>query len=1112
MLDDLKNAIATKRAIIMAGAGTTIAAVGPGVKHASWTGLIEHGLHRAHELRRIDQGTLDLDLAALKLSNMQKLLSAAETVADSLGQRISDGEFTSWLRSAVGELTVINKSVPTALARLHGHGVMIATTNYDSILCEACEVDPVMLARANDCLRLFQGEDKGILHLHGHWRQPESVVLGDRRYWETAQSPFQQFLQQGLAASASLVFVGCGGTLDDPNIGPLLDWIDTVLLGAEHRHYLLCRESEINGWRAKGWKRIVPLSFGPDHGDLPVFLEGLLPAGVAVPPTGAATAPSPVIATVPRPVDNFVGRDREVETVVAALLNGAPVAILGHGGIGKTGLTQHVGHDPRITAAFRRRVFVRLEAATTGADMALKIASALGLEAGPQPLERAVAALRQQPTLLILDNAETPWAPDPDGVRQVLAECGAAARILLSIRGRQCPQGLAWVRLELDGLCGDEARRLFLGLAGHHLATDPLLPQIVDVADGVPLAIRLLAAQADGLADLRDLWTRWQAERAALLRQGRADNRETDFATSVSLSLDSTRLTPEGRRLLGLLGWLPDGLARPLRDHLLGRHAAASAATNLIQLALAREEKDRLRLLVPVREVVRATVQPTATDNDALAKTMIALANLGHQVGRQDGQAAAVRITLEFQNINSVLEACLKDTACQPVIDAVVALAKFQSLSGAGTTKLLEEAAARTEALDDTLRRANCIISLGDIALKRSDHNAARARFEDALPLYQKVGDVLGEANCIKSLGDIALARSDHDAARARYEKALPLYQKLGAVRGEANCIRSLGDIALRRSDHDAARAHYEKALPLYQKLGAVLGEANCIKSLGNIALRRSDYDTARARYEKALPLYQKVGAVRGEANCIKGLGDIALARSDHDAARARYERALPPYRKVGNVRGEANCIKGLGDIALRCSDHDAARARFEDALPLYQKVGDVLGEANCIKSLGAIALARSDHDAARARFERALPLYQKVGNMLGEANCIKSLGDIALARSDHDAARIGYEKALPLYQKVGNVLGEANCIKSLGEIFERENRPGNARENYQQALDLYGRIPEPYSMGWTSLLLSHVAETENQRRNHLMAARMAWEGLGDWGRQLIAEHLEADA
>ncbi|MBB6251255.1 tetratricopeptide repeat protein [Nitrospirillum iridis] len=1074
LLDDLKKAIADKRAVIVAGAGTTIAAVGPGTRHASWTGLIEHGLRRAHQLGKIKDKALNAALANLEADDMTLLLAAAEMVAHRLGQKDGDGEFAGWLRTTVGDLTVIDGAVPSALAHLHRHGVLIATTNYDSILCDACDSASVVLPTdSGKSLRWSRREDRGILHLHGHWERPESVVLGVQRYRETAQSPFQQFLQQVLAASASLVFVGCGGTLDDPNLGPLLDWIDTTLRGAEHRHYLLCRDGELASWRAKGWMRIVPLAFGPGHADLPGFLASLPPASGALASTGTGgnPAPSPLVTAVPRPTDNFVGRAGEVASVVAALLAGSHVAILGPGGIGKTGLTQHVGHDQRIMAAFPRRVFVRLEAAGTGADMALKIATALGLEAGPPPLERAVADLGRQPTLLILDNAETPWTPDPHGVGQVLAECGAVARILLSIRGRQCPQGLTWQRLELDRLGGADARALFLGLAGPQLATDALLPMVIGVADGVPLAIRLLAAQADGLADLRDLWARWQAEPAALLRLGRAANRETDFTTSVSLSLESPRLTPDGRRLLGLLGRLPDGLARSLRDDLLGQNAAA-AATSLVQLALAREEKDRLRLLVPVREVVRARVTPSPADAAALHDAMIALAELGDQLGREDGQDAAARITVEFQNINSVLDMVLDDDGCQRAIDAIVSLAQFQRFSGAGTPELLERAVGRAQALNDTRRQARCIKSLGDIALARSDHDAARARYEDALPLYRRVGDVLGQANCIRSLGNIALRRSDHDAARARYEDALPLYQQVGDVLGQANCIRSLGDIALRRSDHDAARARYEDALPLYRRVGAVLGQANCIKSLGDIALERSDHDAARARYEDALPLYRRVGAVLGQANCIRSLGDIALRRSDHDAARARYEDALPLYRRVGAVRGEANCIRSLGDIALRRSDHDAARARYEDALPLYRRVGDVLGEANCIRSLGDIALRRSDHDAARAR----------------------------------------YEDALPLYQQVGDVLGEANCIQGLGDSLAREEQPEKARRHYQQALGLYERIPEPYSMGWASLRLSRMAGSESERRAHVAAARKAWEGLGDWGLRLIAEHLGPEA
>jgi hypothetical protein len=83
------------------------------------------------------------------------------------------------------------------------------------------------------------------------------------------------------------------------------------------------------------------------------------------------------------------------------------------------------------------------------------------------------------------------------------------------------------------------------------------------------------------------------------------------------------------------------------------------------------------------------------------------------------------------------------------------------------------------------------------------------------------VGDVLGEANCIQSLGDIARRRSDHELARARYEEALPLYRRVGDVVGEANCILGQGRVAAALGDTATARARAAAALALYHRVHA---------------------------------------------------------------------------------------------------------------------------------------------------------------------------------------------------------------------------------------------------------------------------------------------------
>jgi tetratricopeptide (TPR) repeat protein len=648
---------------------------------------------------------------------------------------------------------------------------------------------------------------------------------------------------------------------------------------------------------------------------------------------------------------DLVGRDSEVGALVQAWLATPPepVAVLGAPGIGKSTICLAALHDSQVVERFGdQRWFIRCDGATSAAALLSGLAAELGVTGdGPGNVTGPVcAALGAALGVVVLDNFETPWSADPLPTEELLRTIAAVPQLGLAVssRGTGRPAGLHWRDFAMvSPLPLAEARRLFLAVAGPGVVADPRLDELLGELDGVALAVELLGYAAQGQNDLAEVAARWRAERTAMLARMGGTSRELSVAVSVETSVTSPQMTPPAARLLSLLGVLPDGIARDDLTELLPKKGLA-AADVLRKLGLAFGEGDRLRTLAPVREHIAATHPPEPADlGKALGHYAQLAATTGEQVGRRGGAQAVTRLQAETGNITAMLERAAADSRTGELADALYSMVRYWRYTGFTQPALAGLTEQAIRAHGTTIQQAKISRALADLAYYRSAYDGARARYEQALPLYQRAGDVPGEAHCIKRLGDIARGRSDDDTARARYEQALALYQRAGDVPGEAHCIKRLGDIARQSSDHDGARARYEQALALYQRIEGddVRGEANCILGLGNVALDRSDHDGALALYEQALPLYQQVGHVGGEADCIKGLGDVARQRSDHDGALALYEQALPLYQRVGDVRGEANCIQGAGDIARDRSDRDTARARYEQALTLYQAIPD---------------------------------------------------------------------------------------------------------------------------------------------------------------------------
>jgi tetratricopeptide (TPR) repeat protein len=676
-------------------------------------------------------------------------------------------------------------------------------------------------------------------------------------------------------------------------------------------------------------------------GERPDFPGGDVSSGT----TGSAAIHGALVGQLPaRP--RVFGRADELRRLTNNMLakQPRPTPVLGPPGIGKSAICVAALHRPRVADRFsNRRYFVRCEGARSAAVVLPMIASSLGLQFGSDdPLPQVVAMLGRAPAVLVLDNADTPWEADAEKTVDLLKQLAAVPGLALvaSIRGRQRPPGIPWCEsILVQRLRLDDARKLFLDVAGRRYGTDTNLDALVSAQDGVPLTITLLARLAEGEPDLRGLWKRWTERRG----KDRGEGDQLSAETSFEVSINSTRTTPEARQLLTLLGVLPDGISHLDLDTLLPG-AGEPAASSLRKVGLASDEDQRLRTLAPIRDYVHDRYKPSASDLKRAVTHYRSLgAQLGARAGAVGGAEASERLSAEMGNVDKMLHQGFQDDPI-PSIRAAISIASFMRFSGLGTTHLLESARAAAHRIGETDLEARVLKGIGHVALVRSDYEEAVARYTAALQLFEEVGNEKHQALSIKSLGHVALRQGEYDEARSRYYMALELFGKVAYRLGQADSIAGLGDVAFEQGEFDSAQRHYENAQALYENLGHERGIANCMEDRGEIALGREDYDTARLCFEEARPLYIEIGHIHGIAKCDQGLALVALAQRQYEEARTFFQLAERLYIQVGAREEQAWSLAGLGDVAAALDRLEDAGTRYKQAQGLFSQIRDDRG------------------------------------------------------------------------------------------------------------------------------------------------------------------------
>ncbi|HJQ37830.1 MAG TPA: tetratricopeptide repeat protein [Thermoanaerobaculia bacterium] len=919
LVEELKQHIAHDETIIVVGSGVSIQATNQ-APCASWTGLLEDGVAYAVEFGRLSKRDAATTRKQIHSKDPDLLLSAAHTVTTKLG-----GDFGAWLQRSIGALRVIDRSVIEPLGKLG----LLATTNYDHLLTEVTGLPPVSWTDEAAVEQVLRGRRNGILHLHGSYDDPESVILDVRSYERLVNSEHSQAVLTAIRTLKTLVFVGCGEGLSDPHFATFFKWTEKAFEKSHFPHFILCRQKEAAKIRKQQLpeRKLHPVAYGKEYWDLAGFLASLAPPSASPPPR----------KTLPNPGPCF-GRDDEIRGIVEALLDGSPVriAVLGTAGLGKTTLTLTALHDGRVRERYGDAMyFIRCDAASSLDGLIGVLATELGVTGTQDPVRSIMAALGAKPGVLVLDNFETPWQSMPLEVEDFLSSLSAmdSLQLIVTLRGKERPAGVLWRDpVEPPLLSLPAARQEFLAIAGSRFADDRHLDALLEAMDRLPLAISLLAYVAQSEPSLDALTKRWQKKRTAVLQRAGGKQRLTNIEVSFELSIAGARMTDEARSMLSVLAVLPAGVAHGDLAEVFEN--GDEVASTLRATGLAFDEGGRLRMLAPLRAYVSDHYPPNDGNEERMTSCYVAKTNKAHVLGAmQGGDLVLASLPGDAPNIEAVLQRLIERGDLDRAGFAAERYAFLIRGTGVGSTLCLQLLAERAETERNTKALSHALRGLSEVALWSGRTEAARDFQQRILTIAIDEKDTAAEAWVRLEIGILETREEHFTEAFEQFEKAMTLWRALNETKEAAHAMLNLAHIEIQLKRFESAKKRVEEALPTFREHKSIGAEAFCLLSLARISLHEEDIENARQHCENALALFQAAGNVLQGAHCHRFLASICRKTGDSGSAIENEKQALSRFERLGDQLRigdvHSTLMRAATDPVERAQHLAAARAAW---------------------------------------------------------------------------------------------------------------------------------------------------------------------------------------
>jgi predicted ATPase/class 3 adenylate cyclase len=620
-----------------------------------------------------------------------------------------EGSTRLWQEHAVEMAEALERHDSIVRRAIASHGGFVFTTAGDSFAAAFSRAGDAVAA-AIDAQRLLDAEP---------WPAATPLRVRMGLCSGEAQERHGDYFGSVVNRAARIMGLGSGGQI-------LMSALTRDLAGAEGRPEGLC---EIRGLA----ERVEVFSVLADglHDDFP--------------PLRAARK----LGNLPAESGTLVGRQTLLGELTEQIRAERLVTLVGPGGIGKTSLALAVAH--RIDAGFPGGVwFVDLAPVRVPEAVVTTLGSVVGARGGggDSLLSATLGVLSSEPALVVMDNCEHLVDAAAELVSRLIGETKATvmatSRSPLHLHDEIVrhvpPLRTAGPRSDAVDLFVKRARQVRDDLELDE-ATIEAVREIVELVDGMPLAVELAAARCRSMS-AADVLTRLRRDADRVLRDVRRDGQERQRTLEATVSWSVDLLAADAREIFARLSVFAgsfdlDAAEAICSDGSVDEPDVVDLLDELVDQSLLTPSASaasctRYRMLEPIRQFAENRLADAVPWRHRHGRHYASLADEGYEAMWTSAEPYWIeRFEADFANYELAYRYWAGRTELTPALTIAIALNQYGELAAhrpAGAEILFD--AVRLDGVDRH--------ELGPIALAHAATALGRRREDGAAPLAHR--------------------------------------------------------------------------------------------------------------------------------------------------------------------------------------------------------------------------------------------------------------------------------------------------------------------------------------------------------------------------------------